>query len=118
MNRFYRQQKEIGIVTAKCIKWITRFHRQNWLLLNSIIKSTKKANIRNRYNQVPHLIWESDNKHHIQESHENIKYRIAKRSALSQQVTTRLQDTDKTIWQRQTQIKKSHKRSIASERSV
>ena len=65
------------------------------------INVRKKAKIRNRYNQVPHLtpdtLWESD------KTQENITCRRAKRSALSQQVTTGLQDTDKTIWQRQTQ---------------
>ena len=55
----------------------------------------KNAKIRNRYNQVPHLtqdtIWERDKytrKHHIQGSQE---------VSLSQQVTTRLHDTDRTI---------------------
>ena len=51
--------------------------------------------IRNQYNQVPHLtkdtIWEMDKK-----PKENIKYKRAKRSALSQQLTTRLQETDMT----------------------
>ena len=51
----------------------------------SNLKVRKKAKIRNRYNQVPHLIrdtiWESD------KTQENITYRGAKRSAHSQQVT-------------------------------
>ena len=71
----------------------------------------KKAKIRNRYNQVPHLtqntLWESD-KITI-----NVIYRSAYRSALSQQVTTRLQDTDRAICQRGTQIKKIQKESGA-----
>ena len=56
----------------------------------------KKAKIRNRYNQVPHLtrdtIWES----------EKNKETTHKRSALSQEVITRLQGTDKTAEQIQT----------------
>ena len=59
-------------------------------------KVRKKANIRNRYNKVPHLTkdttWESD------KTQENITHNRAKRPALSQQVTTRLQRTDKKAW--------------------
>ena len=48
--------------------------------------------IRNQYNKVLHLfqdtIWESD------KTQENITFKKAKRSALSQQMTTRLQDSD------------------------
>ena len=40
-------------------------------------------------------VWESD------KNTRNITYKRAKRSAFSQQVTTRLQETDKTGWQRQ-----------------
>ena len=73
----------------------------------------KNAKIRNRYNQVPHLNhgieWESDK---IQE---NITHRRGKRSSLTYQVTTKLQDTGSTRCQRQTHI---HKRSTALERSV
>ena len=76
-------------------------------------KVRKNAKIRNRYNQVPHLNqdieWESDKKQ------ENITYRRGKRSSLSHQVTTKLQDTGSTICQRQTQI---HKRSTVLEWSV
>ena len=76
-------------------------------------KVRKNAKIRNRYNQVPHLIqdieWESDKKQ------QNITHRRGKRSSLSHQVTTKLQDTGSTICQRQTQI---HKRRTALERSV
>ena len=67
-------------------------------------KVRKKAKIRNRHKLVLHLtqvtIWKSDKntiKRHIQESQE---------ASSSQQVTTRLHDTDKTMWQRQTQNKK------------
>ena len=46
-----------------------------------IIKVKRKAKIKNRYNQVPHLIldtiWESDN------TQENVTHKRAKRSALS-----------------------------------
>ena len=81
-----------------------------------IMPSTKvkKAKIRNRYNQVPHLSqdikWESD------KNKKNITHRRGKRSSLFHQVTTKLQDTGSTICQRQTtQI---YKRSTALEGSV
>ena len=49
----------------------------------------KKEKVRNRYNQVPHLTqnttWERD------KTQENITHKKAKRPAISQQVTTRLQ---------------------------
>ena len=49
----------------------------------------REAKIRNPYDQIPHItqdtIWQSD------KTQENITYKSAKRSALSQQVTTRLQ---------------------------
>ena len=55
----------------------------------------KKTKIWNQYNQVPHLtrdtIWESD------KTQGNIAHKIAKWSALSQQVITRLQGTDTTV---------------------
>ena len=77
------------------------------------INVRKKAKIRNRNNQVPHLNqdtkWESD------KTQENITHRRGKRSSLSHQVTTKLLDTGSTICQRQTKI---HKRSTALERSV
>ena len=41
----------------------------------------------------------------VTKSQENITLKRAKRSAPSQQMTTRLQETDKTVWQRQTQKK-------------
>ena len=79
-----------------------------------LIKTRKKAKLRNLYNQAPHLtqdtVWESD------KTQENITCKGEKRSALSQQVTTRLQGTDMAGWQRQTQItSKIHKRSTAFE---
>ena len=46
-------------------------------------KVRKKAKIRNRYNQVPHT-------QKVTKTQENITYKTAKRSAISQQVTTRL----------------------------
>ena len=61
----------------------------------AMIKLRKKAKIRNRQNKPPHLtqdtVWESD------KTQENITYKRAKRSALSQQVTTRLQEIDKAV---------------------
>ena len=68
------------------------------------IKVRKKAKIRNRYKQVPHLthdnVWESD------KTQENFTYKRDKRPALSQQVITRLQETDMTVWQRPPRKKK------------
>ena len=58
-------------------------------------KVEKEAIVWNQYNQVPHLtqdtVWESD------KYTKNIRYRRAKKSAFSLQLTTRLHDTDKTI---------------------
>ena len=65
----------------------------------------KKAKIRNRYNRVTHLTKDTYGK--VTNTQESITYRGAKKSALSQPMTTRLHDTDKTIQQRQIQNKKS-----------
>ena len=56
-------------------------------------------------------MWESDKKQ------ENITYKTAKRSALSQQVTTRLQETGRQA-QNTNAKKKIHKRSIDLEGPV
>ena len=73
-----------------------------------LFKVRKNAKIRNRFSQVPYLtqdtVWESD------KTQQHATYRRAKKTALSQQVTIMLQDTDKTIWQRQIQIKKKDPR--------
>ena len=65
-----------------------------WYCILSLSKVRRKATIRNGYNQVPYLAkdtaWESD------KTQENITYMEAKRSTLSQQVTTRLQETHMT----------------------
>ena len=82
-------------------------------------KVRKKAKIRNRYKQVPHLT--PDTIRESEKNTRNITYKRTKRSALSQQVITRLQGTGKTVYQRKnkTQItKRIHKRSYALERSV
>ena len=68
-----------------------------YALQNEIdIKVERRTKIRNRYNQVPYLTrntnWESDM--NTRKQHTSLKR--AKRSAFSQQVTTRLQGTDKT----------------------
>ena len=55
-------------------------------------KVEKEAKIFNRHNQVTHMIQDT-----IWESVKNIRYRRAKKSALSKQVTTMMHDTDKTI---------------------
>ena len=73
------------------------FHRNVLLMGFACDKVRKKTKIRNRYNQVPHLtqdiICESDT------TQENITHKRAKRLALFQQVTTRVQWTDMTVWQ-------------------
>ena len=74
---------------------------------NILPKVRKKAKISNRCNQLPLLTqdteWESD------KTRENIAYKTLKRSALSQQVTTGLQEKDITEWQKQI-TKTVHKR--------
>ena len=60
-----------------------------------LIKVRKKANIRNRYNQVAHVT--KDAMRESDKNTKNITYKRAKKSALSQQATTRLQGTDKTV---------------------
>ena len=75
-------------------------------------KVSKKAKIRNQYNQVGHIMgkWQKHKKHHNKR---------AKMLTLSQQVTTRLQWTDKKAWQKQNiNNKMIHKRSTALEWSV
>ena len=66
-----------------------------YITVIKIMKVKKKANFRNRYNQVSRLtrytIWESDNnnsKQHIQESQQD---------TFSNQVITNLQATDMTV---------------------
>ena len=71
----------------------------------------------NQNNQVPHLT--QDTVLECDKNTRNIIYKRAKRSTISQQVTTRLHETDMKVWQRQTQIaKKIHKRSTDLEQSV
>ena len=81
---------------------------------NALHQSEEECKDQKSINQVPHLNqdieWKRDKK-----KQENITRRRGKRSSLSHQVTTKLQDTGSTIYQRQTQI---HKRSTALERSV
>ena len=54
--------------------------------VNSILKVSNGAKIRNRYNQVPHLTQDTNGK--VTKSQKTPQTR-AKRSALSQQVTTK-----------------------------
>ena len=61
--------------------------------------------------------WPSTPYGKMTKTQENSTYKRAKRSNLSQQVPTRLQETDKTLWQRQI-TKKVYKRSTNLERSV
>ena len=75
-------------------------------LLTRIVcnKVRKKSKIRNRYNQLPHLT--KDTTLESDKTQENIIYKRAKRLALSQQMTKRLQWTYKTAWQTQNINKK------------
>ena len=57
-------------------------------------KVKKKAKVRNRYNQVPHKTQDTVWYGKVTKMQENITYKGAKRSALSKQVTTRLQEID------------------------
>ena len=61
------------------------------------LKVRKKAKIRNRYNQVPHL--SQDTIWNVTNTQENITNKRSMRPALFQQVPTRLQWTDNTAWQ-------------------
>ena len=72
--------------------------------LNSLILPRYQANITNLYNQVPHLT--QDTKRESEKNKKTSQYKKAKSSALVQQVATRLQEIDITVWQRQTQITK------------
>ena len=60
--------------------------RQGGILSTDLYKVSKGAKIRNRYNQVPHLTQDTNGK--VTNSHQTPQTR-AKRSALSQQVTTK-----------------------------
>ena len=89
------------------------------MLQSRQMKVRKKANIRNRNNQVPHqtqdTIWESDKKtrkHHIQEGQEVSPFQAGdRRVARNRQVSM----TDKHATQITNMI---HKRSTTLERSV
>ena len=79
-------------------------------------KAQKKANFRNRYNQAPHLTqdvkWESD------KITKSTTYKTTQRPALSQQVTTMLQDTDKTIHEKQYNIQQNTSHNIQESQEV
>ena len=70
--------------------------QDDFIVKNSFgLKINKKAKIRNQYHQIP----TPDSGHHmgkLQNTRKRHNKRV-KRSALSQQVTTRLQGTDKTV---------------------
>ena len=68
---------------------------QCFMSLTCVCKVEKVAKIWNRYNQVSHQTQDT-----VSESDKytkKIRYMRAKKSAFSQQVTTRRNDTDKTI---------------------
>ena len=60
-------------------------------------KVSKKAKIRKRYNQVPHLA--KDTTGESDKNTRNSTYKREKRLALTQQVTARLLWTEKIAWQ-------------------
>ena len=82
------------------------------------MKVRKKAKIRARYNQVPHLtqdtIWK------VTKTQENITSKSGKRSALSQEVTTKLKNGQHSMTNKhKTQTtKRIPKRSTALEQAV
>ena len=85
-NGLYMQALRFGIIRALNDS-AERLPSHSTDKTTLIIKVSKKAKIRNRYNQVPHPTqdntWERDKKQ------ENFINKQAKRSVLSQQVTTR-----------------------------
>ena len=120
LNGYWNVWHLLDILGIKFLELKLRFCKEFQAKGLRLREVRKKAKIRNRCNQLQHLaqdtIWESD------KTQENITQTRAKRSALSQQVTTRLKGTDKTVKQRQTQNinnKKDldHKRSTTLERS-
>ena len=80
------------LFTAMILECLTRDRRAAGLSLSgvtalwSLSKVSKGAKIRNRYNQVPHLTQDTNGK--VTNSQKTPQTR-AKRSALSQQVTTK-----------------------------
>ena len=75
---------EAQLLGYKChLRYIFNYTLYNQLIL---VKVSKGAKIRNRYNQVPHLTQDTNRK--MTNSQQTPQTR-AKRSALSQQVTTK-----------------------------
>ena len=69
--------EKVIILVIACDININTLSQHYYMHVRDVIKVRKKANIRNRFNQVPHLlkdtVWESDKyprKHHIPESQE------------------------------------------------
>ena len=67
------------------------------------LKVRDRTKIRNRYNQVPKIPKGKMRKHNTK----NIQCKRAKRSALSQQMITRLQEIDITILQAKAKVTKN-----------
>ena len=67
---------------------------------------------RSGIDSVKYHTWPSTPYGKVTKTQQNATYRRAKKTALSQQVTIILQDTDKTIWQIQIQIKKKIHRAV------
>ena len=81
-------------VAVDFIFWLVLCSREDvsfYIICLNVLEVRKGAKIRNRYNQAPHLTQDTNGK--VTTSRSDIT-KIAKRSALSQQVTTRHQQTD------------------------
>ena len=72
---------------------ITQLRTYTIKTVHTQVKVRNEAKIRNTYNQMPPRTL----KEKVTKTKENITYKRAKRSALSQQVTTSLQGTDKLV---------------------
>ena len=85
--------EKVIILLIACDININTLSQHNYMHVRDVIKVRKKAKIRNRFNQVYTCSRIPYGK--VTNTLENIIYRRAKRSALSQQVSTRLHYTDK-----------------------
>ena len=82
-----QKKYRLGTVSKNILlEGLNRFHGANLTPIPDVDQSNKVAKIRNRYNQVPHLTQDTNGK--VTNSQKTPQTR-AKRSALSQQVTTK-----------------------------
>ena len=90
------------------LQWTSQISLVSHMHSISNMKVRMKANIRNRYNQIPHLT-----KYTIWESHKNTINITYKKSALSQ-----CSGDHKAAWNRQDNMKNTHKTQITTQRST